>query len=198
MAMFRHILSHNGEDAMRYRNGDYLLEILRGDITRQEVDAVVNAANARLAPGGGVAGAIHRAAGPELWEACRPLGGCATGEAKITDGFALPARWIVHTVGPIYGQDEPAAQLLAASYRNSLSVADEAGAASIAFPALSTGAFGYPLEEAAKVALATLLEALPQQRNLRRARMVLFGAHDEGIHADTLERLAPEAGWQAD
>lgn len=198
MAVLHLILSHNGEDAMRYRNGEYVLEVGRGDITQQAVDAVVNAANARLAPGGGVAGAIHRAAGPELWEACRPLGGCATGEAKITDGFALPARWIVHTVGPVYGQDEPAAQLLTASYRNSLSVADEAGATSIAFPALSTGAFGYPLEDAAEVAIATLLEALPQQRNLRLARMVLFGEHDEKIHGDTLTRLAPEAGWQAD
>jgi O-acetyl-ADP-ribose deacetylase (regulator of RNase III) len=175
------------------------LEIIRGDIASQrDVQAVVNAANARLAPGGGVAGAIHRAAGPELWEACRPLGGCATGEAKITDGFALPARWIVHTVGPVYGQDEPSAQLLAASYRNSLAVADEAGATSIAFPALSTGAFGYPLEDAAEVAVSTLLEALPHQRNLRLASMVLFGEHDERVHGDTLARLAPETGWRVD
>ena len=183
---------------MRYRQGDYSLAILRGDITKQEVDAVVNAANARLAPGGGVAGAIHRAAGPELWEACRPLGGCATGEAKITDGFALPARWIVHTVGPVYGQDEPSAQLLAASYRNSLQVADDAGAASIAFPALSTGAFGYPLEDAAEVAIGTLLEALPQQRNVREARMVLFGEHDQQVHDAVLARLAEGTDWQAD
>ena len=183
---------------MRFRNGEYVLEVQRGDITRQEVDAVVNAANARLAPGGGVAGAIHRAAGAELWEACKPLGGCATGEAKITDGFALPARWIVHTVGPVYGQDEPAAQLLAASYRNSLVVADAQGAVSIAFPALSTGAFGYPLEDAAEVAMNTLLEALPDQRNLRLARMVLFGEHDERIHCEALARLAGEHGWRDD
>lgn len=183
---------------MRYRQGDYVLEILRGDITKQEVDAVVNAANARLAPGGGVAGAIHRAAGAELWEACRPLGGCATGEAKITDGFALPARWIVHTVGPVYGQDEPSDKLLAGSYRNALRVADEAGATSIAFPALSTGAFGYPLEDAAEVAIGTLLEALPQQRNLRLARMVLFGEHDQKVHDEVLARLAGEHGWEAD
>lgn len=183
---------------MRFRQGDHALEIRRGDITRQDVDAVVNAANARLAPGGGVAGAIHRAAGPELWAACKPLGGCATGEARITDGFALPARWIVHTVGPVYGRDQPSAQLLAASYRNSLAVADEAGATSIAFPALSTGAFGYPLEDAAEVAIATLLEALPQRQHLREARMVLFGEHDQRVHDEVLARLGPEQGWEED
>lgn len=180
---------------MRYEKDDRALEVLRGDITRQELDAVVNAANARLAPGGGVAGAIHRAAGPELWAACEPLGGCRTGEARITDGFRLPARWIVHTVGPVYGQDEPAADLLAASYRNSLAVADDAGASSIAFPALSTGAFGYPLEDAAEIALATLLDALPVQRSLMLARMVLFGERDEGVHAEALSRLAETRGW---
>lgn len=180
---------------MRYRNDDRALEVIRGDITRQEVDAVVNAANAQLAPGGGVAGAIHRAAGPELWQACEPLGGCRTGEARITDGFRLPARWIVHTVGPVYGQDKPAAELLAASYRNSLAVADEAGATSIAFPALSTGAFGYPLEDAAEVALATLLDELPQQRSLMLARMVLFGERDEHVHGEALSRLAENRGW---
>lgn len=181
---------------MRYRQGEHEIEVLRGDITRQHVDAVVNAANARLAPGGGVAGAIHRAAGAELWEACRPLGGCETGEAKLTDGFQLPARWIVHTVGPVHGRDEPADELLAASYRNSLSVADEAGAASIAFPALSTGAFGYPLEEATEIAIGTLLAELPQQRNLRHARMVLFGEGDERVHAEALARLGAAAGWE--
>jgi O-acetyl-ADP-ribose deacetylase (regulator of RNase III) len=180
---------------MRYRQGEYQLDVLRGDITQQAVDAVVNAANAQLAPGGGVAGAIHRAAGPELWEACRPLGGCRTGEAKLTDGFALPARWIVHTVGPVYGQDRPAADLLADCYRNSLAVADEAGAESIAFPALSTGAFGYPMEDAAEVAIGTLLEDLPRRNPLRHARMVLFGEGDERVHAETLDRLGPAAGW---
>lgn len=183
---------------MRRINGEFSLELTSGDITRQELDAVVNAANSALAPGGGVAGAIHRAAGPELWQACQPLGGCATGEARITDGFALPARWIVHTVGPIYGQDEPAAELLARCYRESLARADEAGARSIAFPALSTGAFGYPLEDAAEVALATLMEALPQQRNVREARMVLFTDRDRETHERVLARLAEGTGWQED
>ncbi len=180
---------------MRYTNGDYAIEVTTGDITRQDVDAVVNAANARLAPGGGVAGAIHRAAGPELWEACKPLGGCATGEAKITDAFNLPARWIVHTVGPVYGQDQPAAELLAACYRESLARADEAGAGSIAFPALSTGAFGYPIEAAAEVAVSTLIEALPQRGDVRLARMVLFSEREREVHTDALARLAAASGW---
>ena len=171
------------------------IETVQGDITQEAVDAVVNAANERLAPGGGVAGAIHRAAGPELWAACEPLGGCATGEAKITDGFNLPARWIVHTVGPVYGRDEPAADLLANSYRNSLALADEAGARSIAFPALSTGAFGYPHQAAAEVALGTLLEALPRCRCVSDVRMVLFDRADEQVHAGVLQRLADAAGW---
>lgn len=181
---------------MRYRQGQKEIEVLRGDITQLNVDAVVNAANAQLAPGGGVAGAIHRAAGPDLWEACRPLGGCATGEAKLTDGFELPARWIVHTVGPVYARDEPAPYLLASCYRNSLAVADEAGAGSIAFPALSTGAFGYPMQDAAEVAIGTLLEELPERRNLHRAGMVLFGESEERLHAEVLERLAAAAGWE--
>ncbi len=180
---------------MRWEKAASALELRRGDITAQEVDAVVNAANARLASGGGVAGAIHRAAGPELWQACEPLGGCATGEAKVTDGFALPARWIVHTVGPVYGQDEPAAELLAASYRNSLAAADECGARSIAFPALSTGAFGYPLADAADIALTTLLEHLPQQRNIALARLVLFSADELRVHEQALARLAEARGW---
>jgi len=182
---------------MRYVKDDFALEVMTGDITQQAVDAVVNAANAQLAPGGGVAGAIHRAAGPELWAACKPLGGCTTGDAKITDGFALPARWIVHTVGPVYGRDEPAADLLASCYRNSLQQADAASAESIAFPALSTGAFGYPLAEAAEVALATVMDALPQQRQLRLARFVLFSDREREVHAQVLERLAGQHGWSA-
>lgn len=181
---------------MRWEKSATALEVERGDITAQQVDAVVNAANARLAPGGGVAGAIHRAAGPELWQACEPLGGCAAGEAKVTDGFALPARWIVHTVGPVYGQDEPGPELLAASYRNSLAAADERGAQSIAFPALSTGAFGYPVEDAAEIAVATLLDHLPVQENVRLARLVLFGGDDLRVHEQALTRLAADRAWQ--
>ncbi len=174
------------------------LEIVRGDITAQEVDAVVNAANKALAPGGGVAGAIHRAAGPELWEECRGLGGCATGEAKISGGYQLPARHVIHTVGPVYGEDEPAADLLAAAYRNSLQVADANGLTSVAFPALSTGAFGFPLEEATQVAVATLLDTLPGLSAVSTARMVLRGQGDLDVHREIARRLAGERGWSVE
>ena len=133
------------------------VEAMKGDITTLEVDAIVNAANSALAGGGGVDGAIHHAAGPELDEACDRLGGCATGDAKATPGFRLPARWIIHTVGPRWhGGGEGEADALASCYRRSLEVADELGARTVAFPAISTGIYGYPAEDAAAVAVATL------------------------------------------
>lgn len=180
---------------MRACKDNRCLEVVRGDITAQELDAVVNAANKELAPGGGVAGAIHRAAGPGLWEECKPLGGCATGEAKITGGHQLPADYVVHTVGPVYGADRPEGELLAAAYRNSLRLADAHGLSSIAFPALSTGAFGYPMDEAADVALGVVLDELPDLASITRARLVLRGEREYALHRDAARRLVEERGW---
>lgn len=167
------------------------VEVSRGDIAAQhDVTAVVNAANAQLMPGGGVAGAIHRAAGPGLAEECRPLAPINPGEAVITGGHDLPNRHVIHTLGPVHGQDRPEAELLAACYRNSLRLADEHGVDSIAFPAISTGIFGYPVEEAAEVALRTVLEEAEMLENVRRVWFVLYGERDFEVHERVLFRLA--------
>lgn len=140
---------------------DDRIEVVQGDITKLDVDAVVNAANSRLKRGGGVDGAIHAAAGPALQRACDEIGGCPTGEAVVTPGFNLPARWVIHTVGPVYhGGDQDEAALLASAYRNSLSRAAEKQARSVAVPAISTGVYGYPLTEAARIAVHTIRDWL--------------------------------------
>jgi O-acetyl-ADP-ribose deacetylase (regulator of RNase III) len=160
------------------------LEAVRGDITRESVDAVVNAANPALGRGGGVCGAIFAAAGPGLDAACAALGGCATGDARATPGFALPARWIIHAVGPVWqGGDHGEPELLAAAYRRSLAVADELGARSVAFPAISTGIYGYPLAGATDVAVATVRDA---PSSLELVRFVCF---DDRTLAAYQERL---------
>ena len=169
-----------------------VLEVLKGDITKQDVDAIVNAANRSLTPGGGVSGAIHRAAGPELWGECRTLGGCATGEAKITKGYRLPARHVIHTVGPVYRGRKEDAAALASCYENSLKVALDHGLTTVAFPAISTGIYGYPLDEAARVALKAIVSFLQEHPGLERVRMVLYDERAYEVHKGVLDEMRGE------
>jgi len=162
------------------------VEAVRADITTLEVDAIVNAAKASLLGGGGVDGAIHRAAGPDLLEECRTLGGCDTGDAKATSGYRLPARWVIHTVGPVWrGGGQGEAERLASCYRRCLEIADEIGARTVAFPAISTGAFGYPPREAAEIAVDTLRST---PTDVERVLLVAFDAETLGLYREGLER----------
>lgn len=170
------------------------LECTQGDITRQpDMDAIVNAANAQLEIGGGVAGAIHRAAGPGLAEECRPMAPIAAGEAVISGAHKLPNRHVIHCLGPVYGVDQPGDRLLAACYRRALELADEAGLASVAFPAISTGAFGYPFTEATRVALTAVAECAPRLQSVRHVRFVLHAEPDLAVYEAELSRLSAES-----
>lgn len=160
------------------------IEVRQGDITRLQVDAIVNAANNSLLGGGGVDGAIHRAAGPQLLEECRTIGGCPTGEARITKGYQLPAGYVIHTVGPVYHRMNPvqAENLLTQCYRNSLALAAENGVRSIAFPAISCGVYGYPIEDACRVAVDTACGFLADNAAIQQVVFILFSESDRQVY----------------
>jgi O-acetyl-ADP-ribose deacetylase (regulator of RNase III) len=178
---------------MRVQVSQAVLELVEGDITRQDTEAIVNAANRSLLGGGGVDGAIHRAGGPEILEACRKLGGCDTGDAKITTGGRLAARYVIHTVGPVYSREgaERAAQRLGSAYRRSLEVAAEHDIQSVSFPSISTGAYGYPMDEAARIALRTVMGYLADQgeEGIGLVRFVLYGRQAYQVFQRTLGDL---------
>ncbi len=175
---------------MQVKIGESLIELVEGDITQQDVDAIVNAANSSLLGGGGVDGAIHRAGGPSILAECRQLGGCPTGEARLTSGGNLRARYVIHTVGPVYRGGGPReAELLASCYRESLKLASGKEIATLAFPSISTGAYGYPIQEAARIALKTVLDYLGQHPEIRLVRFVLFGKAAYEAYEKTLREL---------
>ncbi len=166
------------------------MTVVQGDITKQDVDAIVNAANERLRGGGGVDGAIHRAAGPELLEACIQIGGCPTGEARLTKGYCLPARYVIHTVGPIWhGGDQGEPELLASCYRNALELAAAKGVKTIAFPGISTGIYGYPLEAATRLAITTVADCLATNPTIEEVRFVTFGDQATAVAEHLLAEL---------
>lgn len=170
--------------------GTVLLECVQGDIVRQpDMDAIVNAANAELMPGGGVAGAIHRAAGPGLAAECRPLAPIRPGQAVLTGAHRLPNRHVIHCLGPVHGRDEPADALLASCYSRTLRLADDRRLRSVAFPAISTGAFGFPMEPAARVALAAVMSEADTLAFVNHVRFVLHTAADRAIHEEVLADL---------
>lgn len=172
--------------------GGAVLELVEGNIVDEATDAIVNAANSGLRGGGGVDGAIHLAGGPAIMAECRRIGRCETGDAVITTAGALKARHVIHTVGPIYSGSARDAELLASCYRRCIEVADASGLASVAFPSISTGAYGYPLDEAAEVALRATVDAMWAHPSVRKVRFVLYGTSAYQAYASALERLLPE------
>ena len=183
------------DDMKEIAIGRSRFQLVMGDITAQDTEAVVNAANSRLAPGGGVAGAIHRAAGPGLWEECRKLGGCATGQAVISGGYDLPNRYVIHTVGPVYSGSADDPVLLQSCYLSSLRLADGQNITSISFPALSTGIFGYPVDQAACVAITTIREYLLGATGIETVRMVLYDEAAFLAHLTALDAL--KCRWES-
>lgn len=176
---------------MEIKKGNVVIECVVGDITAQDgFDAVVNAANAQLAPGGGVAGAIHRKAGPQLYEECKRYAPIKTGEAVITKGYNLPNPYVIHTLGPVYHREKNPAEKLALCYKNCLKVAEEHNLQSIAFCAISTGAFGYPLEEAAEVGIKAVLEEVPHLKSVKRIRFVLYNQEILSVFENALKSLS--------
>ena len=166
------------------------IEIQQGDITKLDVDAIVNAANTKLLGGGGVDGAIHRAAGPELLEECRTIGGCPTGEARITGGYNLVARHVIHTVGPVYSGKPKDSQLLTSCYLNSLKLAVENNLATIAFPAISCGVYGYPIEAACKIAVDTSYAFLRTHASLQKIIFIQFSPEDYAVYEAYLKSIS--------
>jgi len=172
------------------------MKIVQGDITGLRVDAIVNAANSTLLGGGGVDGAIHRAAGPELLSECRTLGGCRPGEAKITRGYRLPAKHVIHTVGPVWrGGKSGEPEALAACYRNCLALAAQHRLKTVAFPAISTGVYGYPKKEACRIAISQTADFLREHPEIEEVVFVCFSGADEDIYRETMDELFP-AGEQ--
>jgi O-acetyl-ADP-ribose deacetylase (regulator of RNase III) len=178
---------------MTHTEAGVTIELTKGNIVKQpDVEAIVNAANAQLRTGGGVAGAIHSAAGPGLTEETRPMAPIQPGEAVISGAHDLPNAHVIHVLGPVYGRDEPSDELLREGYENALSRAEENGITSVAFPALSTGAFGYPLDEAARIAMSTILDAAPNLESVEHIRFVLFDENALTAHERALEVLLSE------
>ncbi len=179
-----------GQEASTNQKVFERIEVQQGDITRQAVDAIVNAANNSLLGGGGVDGAIHRAAGVELLEECRELGGCPTGEAKITRGYRLPAKWVIHTVGPVWrGGAHHEDELLASCYRNSLLLAARRGLETVAFPSISTGAYGFPVDRASGIALAEIMTFLAHSKLPAKVILVCFDKRTHDAYQSTRRQL---------
>ncbi len=180
---------------MKIKINNVMIECRQGDITSQpDIEVIVNSANAQLAPGGGVAGAIHRKAGPQLYEECKKYAPITTGEAIITKGYNLPNKYVIHTLGPVYTREKNPAEKLALCYRNCLKLAEENYLESIAFPAISAGIFGYPMEEAAKVAITTVLEEVPKLNKLKFICFVLYDDKSYKIFQEVLKEATQNKG----